>query len=244
MKKLEEEREKTLKEAEVEADLGKNLEEGDNDGARLTSSENRGATGKSNSGDASDSYDRENRSYNESNSTSQKQDSQRDGVVLNGEREPKPEPERNELDPPRTESEPGKILDGEENETTVVREDNAKQSSDVQSSMSLSRKKRRRRGGAASAAGGGGSSSGEEPEGDEVSLATKQVTALKSEPLVKFLGTIRSHRLGSVFQRRLHTQVLCYIYFILFYFICIFGRKCQIPFCFVKKKKLSLTKTN
>lgn len=67
-----------------------------------------------------------------------------------------------------------------------------KQSSDVQSSASLSRNKRRR--------------SGEEPYDEEVSPATKKVLAVKSEPLVRFLGMIRSHRLGSHFERRLRSQ--------------------------------------
>ncbi|KAH9740918.1 DNA-binding bromodomain-containing protein [Citrus sinensis] len=67
-----------------------------------------------------------------------------------------------------------------------------KQSSDVQSSASLSRNKRRR--------------SGEEPYDEEVSPATKKVLAVKSEPLVRFLGMIRSHRLSSHFERRLRSQ--------------------------------------
>ncbi|XP_062083891.1 uncharacterized protein LOC133790303 [Humulus lupulus] len=196
VKRLEEERERSLK--ETEDDSRKNIEEGER---RLSSPGNR--AGKSNSGDASDSRDRENRSYNESNSTTQKRDSRRNGIVKG---ETEPEPERNELDPPRTESEPGKVVDGDENET-MAREDNAKQSSDVQSSMSLSKNKRRRKGSGSGGAAAAVSSSGEEPEGgDEVSPATKRVSALKSEPLVKLLGTIRSHRLGSVFQRRLRSQ--------------------------------------
>ncbi|XP_068339729.1 DEK domain-containing chromatin-associated protein 4-like [Pyrus communis] len=87
------------------------------------------------------------------------------------------------------------------------------QNSDVQSSASLSKRKRHRgRGGE----GGGGSrsrsrsSSGEEAEGDEVSPATskgvKQLKLVKSEPLMKVLKIICSHRLGSVFERRLRSQ--------------------------------------
>lgn len=86
-----------------------------------------------------------------------------------------------------------------------------KQNSDVQSSASLSlkTKKRRLKGIAGGRNGVGvGSSSGEEPEGgDEVSPATKRVPAVKSEPLLKFLGIIWSHRLSSVFERRLQSQV-------------------------------------
>ncbi|PON48819.1 Octamer-binding transcription factor [Parasponia andersonii] len=212
VKRLEEEREHSLRGSRSESagpDSRKNLGGGGAAGG-LTA-------GKSNSGDSS------NRSFNESNSTSQKRgDShQNDGVVVvNG--EAGPEPERNELsDPPRTDSEPGKVVDGDDdnnnnndddnknNSNNNNEKDNTKQSSDVQSSMSLSRKKRRRKGGGAADAAVAGSSSGEEPEaeGDEVSpAATKRVSAIKSEPLVKLLGTIRSHRLGSVFQRRLRSQ--------------------------------------
>ncbi|XP_030505591.2 uncharacterized protein LOC115720585 [Cannabis sativa] len=198
VKRLEEEREKSLKE-ENEDKI--NLEENER---RLNSPENNLAV-KSNS----DSCDRENRSSDESNSTSR-----RNGAVKS---ETEPEPERrNDSDPPRPESEPGKVVNGDENETMAARgEDNTKQSSDVQSSMSLSKSKRsRKRSGAEAGAGAGSgaaavsSSGGEEPEGgDEVSPATKnRVSGLKSEPLVKFLGTVRSHRFGSVFHRRLRTQ--------------------------------------
>ncbi|XP_065865586.1 uncharacterized protein [Euphorbia lathyris] len=99
-----------------------------------------------------------------------------------------------------------------------------KQNSDVQSSASLSlkTKKRRHRGGgsrrrvgSSSGDSGGGSglgivsSSAEEPEGgDEVSPATKKQVkaAVKSELMTKLIETIRSHRLGSVFEQRLRSQ--------------------------------------
>ena len=88
------------------------------------------------------------------------------------------------------------------------------QSSDVQSSAGLSQRKRCR------SRGGNGTSSGEEPE---VSPAkpkpnsnskskpnpkpNSNPAAVKSEPLLKFLEIIRSHRLGSAFERRLRSQV-------------------------------------
>lgn len=75
-----------------------------------------------------------------------------------------------------------------------------KQSSDVQSSASLS--KTMRRGGAA------GCSSSE-----EVSPARKKVLAVKSEPSIGLLAIIRSHRLGSHFERRLRSQVLLFHYY-------------------------------
>ncbi|XP_043692388.1 titin [Telopea speciosissima] len=73
-----------------------------------------------------------------------------------------------------------------------------KESSDVQSSASLSKKNRRKKTIS-------GSSSGEEPEADEVSPAIKRI-AVKSQPLMTFLEIIRSHKYGSVFERRLESQ--------------------------------------
>lgn len=253
MKRLEEERDQSLKEEtkpELQVDLKKNLVS--DGGVRETPRENHAV--KSNSGDVSDTDDRENRSFNESNSTSQKVEVQQNGVAIE---KADDEPELNKSDPVRIGCEPerdwsvnGKVIDDDDNDT-VAREDEtrgeacragglgesneawesvgeskregkegvaSKQSSDVQSSASLSRKKRRRRrkdGGAA-----GVSSSGEEPEGDEVSPATKRVSTVKSEPLVKFLGIIRSHRLGSVFERRLRSQViLTFMKFCFFFFV-------------------------
>lgn len=223
VKRLEEEREKSVKrEADLESDRKATPEivaavDGDGDS---------------------------NRSFNESNSTTQKAEmtnkKQNDDVEGEGEREPKMKPEPDvENDPVqhRTESEPdredrdwssnGKLngtgnvkeetnddndktasegrVESVKNKTSAVgglSESNelwdeskreGKQSSDVQSSASLSKNKRRR--------------SGEEPYDEEVSPATKKVLAVKSEPLVRLLGMIRSHRLGSHFERRLRSQV-------------------------------------
>ncbi|CAL5352004.1 unnamed protein product [Camellia sinensis] len=75
------------------------------------------------------------------------------------------------------------------------------ESSDVQSSASRSRKE-----------GGGGSDkvrcrtiSGDEPENEDQSPAVKRKSN-KSLPLVDFLETVRSHKLGSVFERRDESQ--------------------------------------
>lgn len=73
------------------------------------------------------------------------------------------------------------------------------QSSDVQSSGSLSQQRKRCR-----------NSSGDEPEVSPAKPKPKpkaKTTAHKSEPLLKFLEIIRSHRLGSAFERRLRSQV-------------------------------------
>lgn len=213
VKRLEEERERSLKDEAEAVDLKKDLE-GD---GRETAPAPENRAGKSLSDD------KDNRSFNESNSTSQRGDGQGppgNGVVAE---QVRPEPVRNEPDPSRAGSAPrndSSFDNGKEEDIEVKasgsgrlgelesvgeskreKEATSKQSSDVQSSASLSRKKRRRRGG-----GVVGSSSGEEPEGDEVSPATKRVSAVKSEPLVKLLGIIRSHRLGSVFERRLRSQ--------------------------------------
>ena len=220
MKRLEEDRERSLKEEAEAVDLKKDLE-GD---GRVTAPEPDNLAGKS------FSDDKDNRSFNESNSTSQRGDGQgppRNGVVAE---QVRPEPVGNEPDPGRSGPAPGNDSsfdnNGKEEEEDIdvkasgsgrlgeveslgeskrEKEATSKQSSDVQSSVSLSRKKRRRRGGGVV----GSSSSGdcEEPEGDEVSPATKRASAVKSETLVKLLGIIRSHRLGSSFERRLRSQV-------------------------------------
>ncbi|XP_042512991.1 nuclear receptor corepressor 2-like [Macadamia integrifolia] len=77
-------------------------------------------------------------------------------------------------------------------------EEGQKESSDVQSSASLSKKNSRKK--VIS-----GSSSGEEPEADEVSPAIKNIS-VKSQPLMSFLEIIRSHKYGSIFERRLESQ--------------------------------------
>ncbi|XP_052175905.1 uncharacterized protein LOC127790427 isoform X1 [Diospyros lotus] len=76
----------------------------------------------------------------------------------------------------------------------------AKESSDVQSSASKSRKE------GVSDKLRSGCISGDEPENDDQSPAMK-VISVKSQPLVDILEIVRSHRLGSVFERRLESQV-------------------------------------
>ncbi|KAG1327228.1 serine/arginine repetitive matrix protein 1 [Cocos nucifera] len=82
-----------------------------------------------------------------------------------------------------------------------VAEAEGEESSDVQSSASLSRRRKGRLGKAAS----GSSSGGDEQEADEDSLIAKRIGA-ESQPLVSFLKIIRSHEYGSVFERRLESQ--------------------------------------
>ncbi|KAL6195113.1 hypothetical protein ACLB2K_030734 [Fragaria x ananassa] len=178
--------------------------------------------GKSNSGEGFvyDSSERENRSFNESNSTSQRSDAKPNGVVVKkAEADVAPGPGS---DPAQlqTRSEPasanGKVIDDDDVDggepldrpdelvgakRAVEKEVRKQNNSDVQSSASLSRKRKRRRKGCES-------SSGEDPEGgEEVSPATtKRVKLVKLEPLVKVLKLVRSHRLGSIFHRRLRSQ--------------------------------------
>ena len=79
-----------------------------------------------------------------------------------------------------------------------------KESSDVQSSATLSRRRKGRRRKATSGSSGGG---GDGQEADEDSLIAKRIAA-ESQPLVSFLEIIRSNKYGSVFERRLESQVI------------------------------------
>lgn len=79
-------------------------------------------------------------------------------------------------------------------------EEATKENSDVQSSASRSRKeegsdKVRR-----------GKTTGDEREHEDQSRAVKELPA-ESQPLLDFLRAIRAHKLGSVFERRLRSQV-------------------------------------
>lgn len=80
------------------------------------------------------------------------------------------------------------------------------QSSEVQSSVSLLKRKKR------SGGGGGGSwkvglgwSSGDE-EMEEPTSPTNKRMGVKSQPLIRFMEMLRSHKHGSVFERRLPSQ--------------------------------------
>lgn len=79
-------------------------------------------------------------------------------------------------------------------DSTEGSKDGVKESSDVQSSASLTRKRRREK----EVSGGG------KPV---VSPATIKREGVKSEPLVGLLDIIRSHKHGSMFERRLEYQV-------------------------------------
>ncbi|KAJ6945106.1 calponin [Populus alba x Populus x berolinensis] len=241
VKRLEDDRERSLKEMEKSSDLAKPSPEI--------------VAGMSDGGESGDGDER---SFNESNSTSQQPQKAEAETEKeqNANTELKPEPDviREDPDPSRLGSDPeperewshnGKLEDDDDKkpkkEMKIERlsresglgpdsnelgesvgeskredkeKDNIKQinnninnnnnSSDVQSSVSLTMRKKKRRRSSEE-----GSSSGEEGrEGgdDEVSPARKKVPAVKSEPWLKLLGIIRSHRLGSVFEKRLRSQ--------------------------------------
>ncbi|XP_058070848.1 uncharacterized protein LOC131219623 [Magnolia sinica] len=237
VKKLKEERERSLEETEngdEKADLAKEETKNEGDTEKEKDGEDdrsspENVDGKRISGEDSD---RENQSFNESNSTDPK-DKQRE---TEGEKRPeddagttagKPDPASGESPEEKAVGEgsyngssdtvakgtaaaksPAPTPAPDTGESAEFREsvaeskgegvEGAKESSDVQSSASLSRKRRRRK--AIS-----GSSSGEEPEADDVSPVSKRIP-VKSQPLVGFLEIIRSHKHGSVFERRLECQ--------------------------------------
>ncbi|PPS16087.1 hypothetical protein GOBAR_AA04491 [Gossypium barbadense] len=181
VKRLEEERERSSKE-ETDLDDRQNILSPDT------------VAGTPAGGDGSGDLD--DRSFNESNSTNEQNDAgevvgERNAQVITEPIEPRGE---NEIDPVRTGEGPvNERLNGEEH-------DNKKQVSDVQSSASLSKKKR------CNGSSKGGSTSREEREGDEVSPAMKRAPAVKPESMVRLLGIIRSHRLGSALDRRQRSQ--------------------------------------
>ncbi|XP_059646375.1 uncharacterized protein LOC132292743 [Cornus florida] len=236
VKRLKEEREQSSRESEKErekSDLEKSVERDikeekiDEDGEPKKLSPGSVAD-KPVSGEESD---RENQSVNESNSTDPKIENVETGPA-GAEKEPepvetgddKPDPVGDSAKPAGEDScngssdsiakeparEPVKIEQeggGSESpellesvaESKGGNEEGAKENSDVQSSASLSRKKGRDK------LRPGACSSGEVPESDDRSPATKEVS-VKSQPLIDFLESIRSHKLGSLFERRLESQ--------------------------------------
>ncbi|KAK9283592.1 hypothetical protein L1049_011841 [Liquidambar formosana] len=230
VKKLKEERERSLKESDNDdekPDLEKDSKEDrsetdkkDGDGEPEKSS-SEPVAGKLVSGEESD---RDNQSVNESNSTGTKgvkretggEDAAREpGPVQSGSGEPGPvsrdskpvgEDSYNEssdsiakdLTVVAKKAEDSSELRDSAGESKRGEEGGRKENSDVQSSASLSRKTRR----AEEISGG---NSGEQPEGKAGSRAIKRIS-VKSQPFVEFLEMIRSHKHGSLFERRLQSQ--------------------------------------
>ncbi|KAH7689421.1 Bromodomain-containing protein [Dioscorea alata] len=84
--------------------------------------------------------------------------------------------------------------------------DGEKESSEVQSSASLTRRRRMGRRRKAPSVSSSGAAAAEEPETDVVSPHAASVPSTASQPLVSFLEIIRSSKPGSVFARRLDSQ--------------------------------------
>ncbi|XP_057483687.1 uncharacterized protein LOC130770295 [Actinidia eriantha] len=173
VKRLEEERERNFKPKEE-----KEEEEMD----QLNEPEGKSRhdiAGKSISGE--DSVEGDDRSFNESNSTSNRK---AENWVQNRDKRLKHEPEVREHKPVIFDTVPVRTrLNGENAEPAE---------SKSREEEGSGKKKQRRRSGE------------DEPEGN-VSVAKKQILD-KSEPLIKIIEIIRSHKNGSLFERRLRSQ--------------------------------------
>ncbi|PSS26443.1 Bromodomain-containing protein [Actinidia chinensis var. chinensis] len=217
VKRLEEERERSLKDDQNDdgkPDLEKNLEgersENDKDDAAGTPEVA-----------VNEDSDRESRSFNESNSTGNrgkepepvetvgvKPDPVSSGSKPTGEGSynnssdtvakrvaAKASQERRSKKKPSQEKKGGDSA--ELRNTAGESKEGVKESSDVQSTASLTRRRRREK--EVSRSGGGG----DEPV---LSPATIKREVVKSEPFVTILDVIRSHKHGSMFERRLKSQ--------------------------------------
>lgn len=196
VKKLEEERESSkVKEEEEEedvVDLRIKTEENATKIGEKREKASRSSPEKVITGDSA-----ENRSCNESNSTNHQKTDNIKANTTTKERESaklKLEPDEPVKNKPVNDAKVSRLTELGES----ISESRRQQSSDVQSSASLSKKKRRRF--------RGGGDSGDELEAEEVSPANKRIN-VKSQPLIRFLENLRSHKHGSVFQRRLPSQV-------------------------------------
>lgn len=206
-----EEREQSFRESKdvsVEPDLedeGKEQrsENDENNGGRETSEDVAG--GKDVSCKESD---RENRSFNESNSTENRGTGEKLGPDSVEAGPIKPDPEAKpvwEEDSCNDSSDRHKAskrkTDGDSaaelRDSVSESKEGTKESSDVQSSASLTERRRKR-----VDAGGGRVTAAASP-----AISTKRGSAVKPEALVGLLDIIRSHKHGQVFQRRLDTQV-------------------------------------
>ncbi|KAK6928645.1 Bromodomain, partial [Dillenia turbinata] len=222
VKKLKEERERSLKDSQdngdVEPDLKEKSKDISDDGVHVAPDKSPDEKLVAIVGED----ESENLSFNESNTTESKCEN-RGGGEIGGSDEPvetereepveeetgqkKSDPETSESTKPVSYNESSdsvlKKTEAEEEEDmkgrTVVggggggEEATMKESSDVQSSASLTGRKLRRK-------------RGEEVETEEVSPATTKRICGKSQPLVEFLEVIRSHKHGSWFETRLHSQ--------------------------------------
>lgn len=226
VKKLEEEREESLREDQQQLDPPEESKPDRSDPDRIADDVQTGASQPERTAAKSaacEESDRDNRSVNGSNSTGPKSEHEKAG----GEAKPKREEDGEEPVRARTgaekmdqvweESKPEGVdsYNGSSEPNRERRTDESDElqdsmaqskenSSDVQSSASLTRRKKRkgRRVNEISCAG----SSGEAPDTDEASLATNLAGA-KSHRLLDILKLIQAHKHSSFFERRVAVQV-------------------------------------
>ncbi|KAK4379634.1 hypothetical protein RND71_001496 [Anisodus tanguticus] len=187
VKKMEEERENSLNDGE-KPDLEDMKEE------RSKNDKNRGADVKPAESTGKAVSSEENRSFNESNSTENRETglkNEPEPVEIEPVQEVKPVSEEEEVSYNDSSS------DRQEEKKASESKQETKENSDVQSTATLTKRKRQRGGG------DGGRSGG---DAVEMGVGIKGEGVVKSEPLIEFLGIIRSNKRGSVFKRRLDSQ--------------------------------------
>ncbi|KAK4802509.1 hypothetical protein SAY86_000712 [Trapa natans] len=225
VKKLEEEKEEGLREDHQQLDLPEDSKPGRSDQDRIAADVETDASHAERTAAKSAAFeesDRDNRSGNGSNSTGLKNEHEKAG----GEAEPKREEDEEEPVRARTvsektdqvweeskpegvdsyngSSEPNRERRSDESDELQDSVAQSKEnSSDVQSSASLTRRKKRkgRRVNEISCAG----SSGEAPDADEASLAIN-LAGTKSQRLLETLKLIRAHKHCSLFDRKVAVQ--------------------------------------
>ncbi|KAJ8573532.1 hypothetical protein K7X08_010043 [Anisodus acutangulus] len=187
VKKMEEERENSLNDGE-KPDLEDMKEE------RSKNDKNRGADDKPAESTGKAVSSEETRSFNESNSTENRETglkNEPEPVEIEPVQEVKPVSEEEEVSYNDSSS------DRQEEKKASESKQETKENSDVQSTATLTKRKRQRGGG------DGGRSGG---DAVEMGVGIKGEGVVKSEPLIEFLGIIRSNKRGSVFKRRLDSQ--------------------------------------
>lgn len=215
VKRMEEERDHSLKESQNDA-VKPDLEE-DRKEKRSENDEKNGdgetpekASGKSVSVTESE---HENRSFNESNSTENRGTEEKAEPLSIEGGETKPDPQTKPVgeedscnDSSDRREESNRTQDRKsENELAAETRDSvgaSKDSSDVQSTASLTKRRRKR----ADLSGGDGGNVATAAAAASPATATKRESAVKSEPFVGLLDIIRSRKHASMFERRLDSQ--------------------------------------
>ncbi|KAK1266116.1 hypothetical protein QJS04_geneDACA014485 [Acorus gramineus] len=226
VKRLTEERERSVREGEGKADLTKDDSKGDDEGARPAGG---GDSGRSCNDSRNKETDPGTGSAEPDQAEVQPGGADQAAAEDGGDR-PAGEASFNgssdtvakggaAASPPIEAAEPVEPVAGGESAEFRESVAESKESSDVQSSASLSRRgrlRKKKRGSAAADAeeetpvgdggGDGGRGGGGGEDGREHSHARGERVAEKSKPLFDFLNIIRSHKYGSVFDRRLEIQ--------------------------------------